>query len=287
MAHVVNALSIMGTSLVYIFICIAFAYLAWRIADWRTKEIDDLKEIDNGNLAVGFRRVGLLLMYGFGFSGALAGAGAGFGRDLLALAVDGALITVFAFACRYINDAVMMGHIDNDAHCGKGNVAVGLVEAANYVATGLILWGAFAGDSGDIVRGAWTSLQWFVYGQATLLFIGWIFETFFTRFNIRTEIRNGNAAAGVFLAGVLVPIGIVIRANLIGPSRGLVADLLLFGVYMAFSLLLLVAFGRGFDKVLLPSTTVQNEVEVDRNVAGICIGAAVNVLVALIIAAAL
>jgi hypothetical protein len=72
-----------------------------------------------------------------------------------------------------------------------------------------------------------------------------------------------------------------------GRAGGWMADLLLFGAYMAFSLLLLVAFGRGFDKVLLPSTTVQNEVEVDRNVAGICISAAVNVLVALIIAAAL
>ena len=288
MEYMMNALSIMGTSLIYILISTGFAYIAWRIADWRTKDIDDLRQIDDGNLAVGLRRVGLLVLYGFGFSGALAGgAGAGLARNIVALMVDGVLITAFAFACRYINDGVMMGHIDNDEHCKNGNIAVGIVEGANYMATGLILWGAFAGDDGNIVKGAWSSLQWFVFGQVTLLFIGWLVEVLFTRFNIRKEIQDGNAAAGVFLAGILVPLGIVIRSNLIGPSLGLWVDLGLYGAYMAFSLLLLLVFSRAFDKVLLPNTTIQNEVEVDRNVAGISIGAAVNVLVALVIAASL
>ena len=280
-----KAFTSMGISLVYIFICTAFAYIAWRIADWRTKDIDDLKEIDDGNMAVAIRRLGLLVMFGFGFSGALTGGGVNFTTDVLTLVVDGALIIVFAFACRYINDTVMMGHIDNDVHCKQGNAAVGIVEAANYMATGLILWGTFVGEGGNLVRGALSALLWFAIGQATLLVIGWLIETVFTRFNIRKEIEAGNVAAGVFLAGVLVPLGIIIRANILGPSIGLLGDVTLFLAYMLFSLLLLVVLSIVFDRLLLTLATIQETVETKRNVAGITVGAAVNVLVALVVAA--
>lgn len=287
MDNIENALAIMGASLVYIVICTGFTYIAWRIADWRTKEIDDLKEIDDGNMAVAIRRFGLLAMFGFGFSGALSGDGIGFGHNLLVLMVDGVLIVIFAFACRHINDVIMMGHLDNDEHCKKGNVAVGVVEAANYMATGLILWGAFAGDGTHILNGALSALTWFLIGQATLLVIGWIVEVFFTKFNIRDEIKAGNVAAGVFLAGVLVPLGIIIRSNLLGPSKGLLFDAGLFTAYMGFSLLLLVLFSSGVDRVLLPGTTIKDVVKAKHNVAGVSIGAAVNVLVALVVAASL
>ena len=51
MDNFMNAFIIMGTSLVYILICIGFAYVAWLTADWRTKEIDDIQLIDDGNMA--------------------------------------------------------------------------------------------------------------------------------------------------------------------------------------------------------------------------------------------
>ena len=282
-----KAFAIMGSGLVYVLICTAFAYIAWCIADWRTTQIDDLKEIDDGNMAVGIRRLGLLTMFGFGFSGALTGGGASFGYDVLTLVVDGVLIVVFAFTCRYINDVVMMGHIDNDEHCKNGNTAVGIVEAANYVATGLILWGVFAGEGMDLVRGSLGALFWFLIGQATLLVIGWIIETYFTKFNIRKEIEDGNIAAGVFLAGVLIPLGIIIRANILGPSLGVINDVILFLAYMLVSLVLLVLFSFLFDLLVLTRATVRETVETKRNVAGITVGATVNVLVALVVAASL
>lgn len=282
-----NALTIMGTSLVYILICTVFTYIAWLIADWRTKDMDDVQQIVEGNMAVGIRRFGLLAMFGFGFCGALSGSGGGFVQNAVALSVDGVLIIVFALACRHINDVIMMGHIDNDEHCKNGNVAVGVVEAANYMATGLILWGVFAGEGSGIVQGAVSSLIWFSIGQATLLVTGWIIEVVFTKFNIRDEIKAGNVSAGVFLAGVLVPLGIIIRANLMGPTQGIVFDIVLFIAYMLFSLLLLVLFSIGFDHKLLPNITIKQVVEEKQNVAAISVGAAVNVLVALVIAATL
>ncbi len=287
MDHLMDALTIMGTSLVYVLICTGFTYVAWLIADWRTKNMDDLQQIGEGNLAVGIRRFGLLAMFGFGFSGALSGEGANFSQNIVALAVDGVLITIFAFACRHINDAVMMGHIDNDEQCEKGNVAVGVVEAANYIATGLILWGVFSGEGTDLLKGIGSALIWFLVGQATLLMAGWIMEVLFTKFNIRDEIKAGNVSAGVFLAGILVPLGIIIRSNLLGPSKGLGDDIVLYLVYMAFSLLLMVTFSAIFDKALLPKGTIKEMIETKHNVAAISVGAAVNVLVALVVSATL
>ena len=287
MDNLTNIVTIAGTGLVYVFICTGFAYLAWRIADWRTKNMDDIELIHQGNMAVGIRRFGLLTMFGLGFSGALYGTGTGFAGNVLALVVDGVLITVFAFACRHINDLVMMGHIDNDAHCRNNNIAVGVVEAANYMATGLILWGVFIGEGTNLMKGAVSSVIWFAIGQATLLVSGWVTEKVFTRFNIRDEIEKGNAAAGVYLAGILVPLGILIRANIIGPTRGLVMDILLFAVYIAAGFMLMAIFSLACSRILLSNTSMKAAVEKNQNVSVTIVGAAVNVLVALVVVATL
>ena len=117
----------LGQGAVYAVIVFFFMVAAKKIADKRTTTIDDDHEIqEKSNKAIGFRRSGLTIAYAIAFYGALSGASAGFAGDLIALVVDGILITVCLFACRSLNDRVMLAHVDNDEEAARcGNVAVG------------------------------------------------------------------------------------------------------------------------------------------------------------------
>lgn len=273
----------LGQGAVYAVIAFVFIVIAKKIADKRTVDIDDDHEIgEKSNLAVGLRRTGLYLAFAIAFAGTLGGTGAGFVTDILALLVDGVVITVCLFACRSINDRIMLAHVDNDEEAKKGNIAVGLTECGMYVATGFVLNGAFFGTSDNIVAGVVSALVFFVAGQAVLLIGGYCYERM-TPFNVRTEIENGNPAAGVALAGMLIALGVILRASIAGPSAGWMADFISFGLFALYGIVLLLIFKKAVDWFLLPGTSIAVEVERDRNVAALALTEAGIVAVAIMI----
>ena len=149
----------LGQGLIYAMVGIFFIWLGKLMDDRRTKDFDDDRHIDDGNVAVGLRRAGLYLGIAIALSGALSGDSRGFSLDLLQLLIDGLIILGFLFSSRFINDYIMMAHLDNDAECVKeftladgrkitGNTAVGMVEASMYIATGFILNGSLSGGGG-------------------------------------------------------------------------------------------------------------------------------------------
>ena len=86
-------LNSMGQGLCYALVSILFIFLAKKLDDWRTKDFDDDRHIDDGNLAVGLRRAGLYLGIAIGMIGALSGDSAGFRADMRYLLIDGVIIT--------------------------------------------------------------------------------------------------------------------------------------------------------------------------------------------------
>ena len=275
----------LGQGAVYAVITFLFIVIAKKIADRRTTAIDDDHEIqENSNAAVGFRRTGLYIAYAVAFAGPLSGASAGFVGDLVALLVDGVVITVCLFVCRIVNDRVMLAHIDNDQEALDGNTAVGLAEFGMYVATGFVLNGSFTGTSENLAGGIASALVFFVVGQAALLVCGYCYEIV-TPFNIRDEIKKGNAAAGIALAGMLIALGIILRASIAGPSAGWTADFISFGIYTLYGIVLLLIFKKAVDRFLLPGTPIAVEVERDRNVAALAVTEAGIIAVAIVISA--
>lgn len=283
--RILALLTTLGQGAVYAVITFAFIIVAKQIADRRTTTIDDDHEIqENSNSAVGFRRTGLYLAYAIAFAGTLSGVSAGFATDVVALLVDGVVITLCLFASRTINDRVMMAHIDNDAQVLSGNTAVGLTELGMYIATGCVLNGAFTGTSDNLAGGVASALVFFIVGQAALLVCGYCYELL-TPFHIRDEIKKGNAAAGIALAGMLIALGIILRSSIAGPSTGWSADFLSFGVYTLYGIVLLVVFKWVVGRFLLPGAPIAVEVERDRNVAAVLLTESGIVAVALVIGA--
>jgi len=280
-----NLLTNCGQGAVYAVITLIFIIIAKKIADKRTHAIDDDHEIrENSNTAIGFRRAGLYLAYAIAFAGTLAGDDASFVSDVLALLLDGVVITFCLFTCRTLNDRVMLAYIDNDKEAGRGNTAVGLAEGGMYLATGFILNGSFTGASDNIILGLISAMVFFILGQAALLLCGFCYEII-SSFNVQAEIKKGNAAAGVALAGALVSLGVILRASIAGPSVSWAVDMLSFAIYTIYGIVLLLIFKKIIEFFILPGACLATEVERDRNVAALVLTQASMIAIAVIISA--
>lgn len=294
---IASTLAGLGQGIIYVIVCIFFIWLVKQIDDWRTKDFDDDTHIDDGNTAVGLRRAGLYLGIAIALSGAMQGVSKGILLDLVLLFIYGLIITGFMFSCRFINDFIMLGNVDNDAECIReftddkgnitvGNTAVGTVEAGMYLATGFILNGAVTGTGGSFFQGVMSAVLFFILGQLALLIFGLLYELI-TPFNVRQEIKKNNLAAGIGLGGVLVALGIILRTAVSGSFTGWANDLTGFGIYATFGIILLLVFRMVVDRLLLPTTSIATEVKEDKNVAAlIVVQSAVNA-VAIIIAFAI
>lgn len=279
---------------VYAVTCTLFIWLVKRLDDWRTKDFDDDRHIDDGNVAVGLRRAGLYLGIAIALSGALSGGSGGFFQNLIQLIVDGLIITGFLFSSRFLNDYIMMGHLDNDVECVKvftlsdgrkitGNTALGMVEASMYIATGFILKGSLSGSGGTFFQSLVSAVLFFILGQIALLAFGLIYELI-TPFNVRQEIKQNNLAAGIGLGGMLIALGIILMGSISGPFTGWTNDIAGFGIYTVYGMAMLLIFKIVIDRILLPTTTLAIEIKEDRNVAALIVVESAIVAVAVIIA---
>ena len=90
------------------------------------------------------------------------------------------------------------------------NAGAGAAEFGMYVATGLLIAGAVAGDTlgGGEGKAALVALAFFGMGLVLLVAFALFYE-FTTSFNIHDEIERDNVAVGVALGGNLVAIGLV------------------------------------------------------------------------------
>ncbi len=272
-----------GKGFVFVAISVLIIFLAKLLADRRTTEFDDDVHIDDGNLAVGLRRSGLYLGIAIALCAVVTGDSKGFYSDILALFTDSGLILISLFLSRYINDKIMLGHINNDQECMQGNAAVGIVEACMYIATGFVLNGSLTGLSNTMVESILSTLVFFILGQAALLIFGYLYEVI-TPFNVRDEIKKGNPAAGLGLGGILIALGIILRSSIAGPSTDWSIDIANFGIYAVYGIVMLLVFRLVIDKILFPTTKLSLEITEDKNVAALLVAESAIIAVAVIIA---
>jgi uncharacterized membrane protein YjfL (UPF0719 family) len=272
-----------GKGFVFVIISVLIIGIAKFMADRRTVEFDDDAHIDDGNLAVGLRRAGLYLGIAIALSASIGGASVSFLSDVITLLADGVLILICLFSCRFINDKIMLGPINNDQECMKGNAAVGVTEACMYIATGFVLNGSLSGTNSNLMESVLSTIVFFILGQLVLLIFGYLYEVI-TPFNVRDEIKNNNLAAGIGLGGILVALGIILRSSIEGPFTGWGDDIANFGMYALYGIIMLLIFRAIIAKMLLPTTKLSVEIVEDKNVAALLVAESAIIAVAIIIA---
>ncbi len=218
----------------------------------------ELLEKDNLALAVtvaGYY-LGLVIVLGGVVSGP---ASVSLLDDVIGLVIFGGLAIVLLNLSAWVNDRLVFSRFDNEREIVEdGNVGVGILEGANYVAVGLITAGALSGEGGMA-----SALVFWVTGLAALVVAGVLYDRI-TSYDLHDQIEGGNVAVAVAFAGVLVGFGNVIRLAGEGDFVSWNESLTEFGYYLVVGLVLLPLVRLFADRVLLPGARLADELVKER-----------------------
>ena len=163
------------------------------------------------------------------------------------------------------------------------NAGAGAAEFGMYVATGLLIAGALAGDTGvSEWETALVALAFFGMGLALLVIFALFYE-FTTHFNIHDEIESDNTAVGVAFGGNLIAIGLVTLKAVFGPFNGWGESIAAFLVFAVLGFILLYVMRLLVDLILLPTVKVSEALSTGRNVGVALIESAAVISSALIL----
>ena len=163
------------------------------------------------------------------------------------------------------------------------NAGAGAAEFGMYVATGLLIAGAVAGDTGvNEWQSAAVALAFFGLGLVLLVVFALFYE-FTTSFNIHDEIERDNIAVGVALGGNLIAIGLVTLKAVFGPFNDWGESIASFLVFGVLGFVLLFVMRVLIDKVILPTVRISTALSEDRNVGVALVESAVVISSALVL----
>ena len=177
------------------------------------------------------------------------------------LAISGlAVLLILSFNGWLTDKAILRGIDDYRAIYEDRNVGVAACRAASVMATGLIIRGAFAHEA------PWLeAISWVCVGQLALMVMALLYQ-WVTPYDDLAEIRGGNFAAALPLAGILFAVGLTVEAAIEGEPAGFSETLPLVLGYLAFAGVLLWLLRIFVDRVLMPGVSLSDEIAKDRNV---------------------
>lgn len=245
------------SALVYLaagFILFIVGKFVFKLFNPQIKVNHELVEADNLAFAVSITGyyIGLVLAIGAAIIGPSA---ENILIDLMDIGIYGGLAILLLNVAAFLNDKLLLRHFKVSKEILEDqNVGTGVVEAANYIATGLIVQGAVIGEGGNIL----TAIVIWAIGQVLLLVTTRVYN-WITPYNIHDEIEKDNVAVGLGFAGALIAIGNLIRLGTAADWTGWEDHLLTIGFDTTVGLILLPIVRLFTDKILLPGQKITDE----------------------------
>ncbi len=248
-----------GISLILLFMLILLISKAANDFFTPYKLDEELHEKDNVALATSI--AGYLSATTVIFIGALLGPTKGILADLMNVGGYALLGIVLLNLSHEINDRFILHRFCNVKEIIEDrNIGAGAVQFGSYMASGLVVAGSIHGEGGGIG----SILVFYILGQAALIlftaFYNWI-----TPFDIHDEIEQDNAAVGVAFGGTLTAVGIILMKGASGDFVSWGHNLSIFVMDAALIFILLPVVRFFFDKVIMPRTSLDHEIQHDRN----------------------
>lgn len=267
--------------LMYPLLALLIMYVAKSLDDARTPFKEDAEITGKQNLAIALRKGGIYLGLALGLSGAMWGTSGSMLQDVLAFIKTGAVMIAALFVAFLVNDRVILRKVDNDKAVAAGNTALGLVELASYVGSGIIMHGSFSGEGGGLLAAA----VFFLLGQAALVCAFFLYELLTPRC-IGDEIeQKGNTAEAIDVAGMLIAFALILRASIAGPFTGWIAGIQGFALYFAAGLIFLLPYRFLGNRLFARHISYDREI-VHNNLAVAALSSSIQVAIALVIAGA-
>lgn len=194
-----NSAIYFGASLVLVFI----GRVIYKLFHPKLNTRDELLEKDN--LAFSISYVGYFVGLVLAIGSALLGEHVSLKNDLLAIAIYGLGAIFLLNISQIINEFIIFNKFKVKKEILEDqNAGTGIIEAASYIATGLIIIGASKGAESNLMIVAYWGMA-----QVALILSSFVYNLI-TPYDIHTEIEKDNVAVGLGYAGSFVAISIVL-----------------------------------------------------------------------------
>ena len=242
---------------IYLISAFVLFWLGKLVKDLTTTSYSVREElVEKDNVALGVAMAGYYFGLVMAIGGTLSGPSQGLENDLIDIGIYGLLAIILLNLSRLVNDGLILhGFKIRDELIDDQNAGTGVVIAASYIATGLVIFGAVSGEIGGIV----TTVVFWALGQAALVLAGLVYE-WITPYSIHDEIEKDNVAAGVAFAGALVGIGVIVFHASAGNFISWEVNLQDFAIEVVAGLILLPIVRFIADVILLPGQKLTNEI---------------------------
>lgn len=215
--------------------------------------------VEKDNLAFAVAHTGYFIGILLAVGSAIIGPSHGLYIDLFDITTYGLLAIFLLNISTIVTDKILLRKFSVHKEIVEDqNVGTGVVEAANAIASGLVLMGAVTGENLTGMSGYVTAIIFWVIGQVAVIFIAWIYHLI-TSYDVHVEIEKDNVAVGVGFAGVMVAIGNLVRFALSGDFESWTATFTDVGFEIVLGLILLPIARFLADKILLPGRNLTDE----------------------------
>ncbi len=209
--------------------------------------------------------IGLLIVLG----GAILGPSNGLLADLVDIVNFSLLAIALLNISAWVNDRFILRKfsIHKEIFVDQ-NVGTGVVHAANYIASGFIIFGAVYGEGsiflldikmGTTLSGMVMALIFWLIGQILLLLTSLVYNRMLP-YDIHDHIERDNIAVGIGYAGAIIAMGILISQGTGGEFFNWNDHLLKILVEVSIGLILLPLARWITDKILLPGEKITDEI---------------------------
>lgn len=210
--------------------------------------------LEKDNLAFSFSYVGYFVSLLLAIGSALLGEHVSLEADLLAIAIYGLGAIFLLNISTIINEYVIFNKFKVSKEILEDqNSGTGIIEAANYIATGLIILGASKGADENLMI-----VVYWAIAQVALILSSFVYNII-TPYNIHTEIEKDNIAVGLGYAGSLVGIAIVLSYAVSFSYDSLSETFVTTGILLLIALIALPVTRLITDKVILPGYDLKVE----------------------------
>ena len=228
--------------------------LAYGLFHPRARMDVELTAKDNLAFAVplGAYYLGILIVMGAPLSGRSRGD---LLHDSLSVAGWGLLAVLLLNLASLVHHKILFRGLDLLGEIlERRNLAAGIVAGGFHIANALLILGAL-GDEGGLLPAA----VFWLYAQVLLTLAAAVYLRL-AHENLGAEIRRGNQAVALSVAGVLVAMGNVLRLAVSGSFDGWAAGFAATTGYALAGLAILFAARWLFDWLLLPRVTIRQEI---------------------------
>lgn len=252
------------------FIVLAIAYLAlafvlffigrfvYQLFHSKIRVVNELVEKDNVAFSLSYvgYYAGLIIVIG----SAIVGPSNGLVNDLIDIGVYGLLGILLLNISALINDKVILRKFSVYKEIVEDhNPGTGVIEMANSIGSGLIIYGAIVGDSTSMLSGITSAVVFWLLGQLIFILITRLYNAI-TPYDIHAEVEKDNFAAGIGFAGALVAVANLLRFALSIEFESWLTSFADVGLQVVVGVIFIPVTRIFVDKLLLPNYSLTDEI---------------------------